>query len=195
MEGSEHLNLPPAATPSSPLDTDQAPPYWSIQHEFYAPRSFANSTAAVRSQSQPVVSAAPNNRRATQVTENPLSDDAETTSIASSTMPPPYTHGRRYGVHQSEEEYLAALRAWADERQWVQLGDGGLHGFYGDECLEDRSRRMKAERKADKEAKAREKAQKRELARRQTEDGESRGSKRKASMTQWLAKRRQSNAV
>ena len=190
MDASGPLSLPPAATPSSPLDNDQAPPYWSSNQGFYAPLTHAQSApvnAHIRNGS------IHSNRG--RHNHNVSNDEAaETTSIASSTLPPPYQpQTRRYGVHKSEDEYLAALRAWAEEKQWVEVnGSGALNGFYGDECLEDRSRRMKAERQGEKEAKARAKAM-----RRATVDAGSsatglkgRAQRRKSSVAGWWERRK-----
>ncbi|KAL8728533.1 MAG: hypothetical protein Q9166_005355 [cf. Caloplaca sp. 2 TL-2023] len=44
----------------------------------------------------------------------------------------------RYGIYGSEEEYLVALRAWAEEKSYVRLGEKtALTGFYGKKTMED----------------------------------------------------------
>ncbi|KAL8721135.1 MAG: hypothetical protein Q9225_002118 [Loekoesia sp. 1 TL-2023] len=48
----------------------------------------------------------------------------------------------RYGIYGSEEEYLAALRAWVEEKSYVRLDDKtALTGFYGKETMQDYANR------------------------------------------------------
>lgn len=179
MAAPQPLDLPPAATPYSILDNSPAPPYFSSQHGYYAPQTQHATEHASPERSRTVQINAPQNK------PHPApADRAETASIAS-TILPPYSSSARH-AHKSEAEYLAALRSWAEERQWVELdGQGGLQGFYGDECLEDRSKRMKAERQASKDAKAREKARKASLV--EAREG---GERRKGSISNWLGRQR-----
>ena len=44
------------------------------------------------------------------------------------------TSARRFT--KSEEEYLTALRAWVEEKQYVSLGDTTLEGFYGKKTMD-----------------------------------------------------------
>ncbi|KAL8825861.1 MAG: hypothetical protein Q9170_007631 [Blastenia crenularia] len=49
-----------------------------------------------------------------------------------------YRAGNRYGNYATEEEYLAALREWAEEKSYVVLGGKtALTGFYGRETMRD----------------------------------------------------------
>ena len=156
LERPEVLNLPPAATPSSPLDQDRhVPPVFDSNVGFFAPNQSFHQNQSQASIQQPLI---PSSR-------NPFGNRADAASIApsvaTSNAPPNYASATRYG-HRSEEQYLAALRAWADEQQYVQLDkNGGLYGFYGHEELQERAQRMTQERRAEKEMKARMKAQRR----------------------------------
>ena len=160
LDRPEVLSLPPAATPSSPLDNDHHDrsvlPVFDSNIGFYAPTQHPNQNESQTSFQQPLIQA-----------RNPFGGGGDTASIAPSiatSIPPPnnYTRATRYHGHSSEEEYLAALRAWAEEKQYVQLDkNGGLHGFYGHEELQERAQRMTKERRAAKEMKARMKVERR----------------------------------
>ena len=185
-EAQEVLTLPPAATPSSPLD-HQVPPVFDTHIEFYAPNQHHNQ-AQNQSQislQQPLIQSS-----------NPFGDKADSASIAPSVANsnlPDYTNATRYG-NRSEEEYLAALRAWAEEKQYVQLDKmGGLPGFYGNEDLKERAERMKKERKAEKEMKARMKAERRGTVAAPEGGAQGAGGRRRGSVAHFF--RRQSNAV
>lgn len=185
MANPDPLASPPAATPSSPLDNEEVPSYWSSQHHF-------SSSPVKNPQSHGQPRTHSNSVPQSNTRPYPVDERAETASIASSVLPS-YSTATRYGIYDNEQAYLAALRAWAEEKQWVRVADGEteIHGVYGDECLEHRSRRMTAERKADKEAKAREKARKASLAGQQRRES----AQQRSSISQWLSRRRQSGAI
>lgn len=56
------------------------------------------------------------------------------TSAATPPLTKAATSARRFT--KSEEEYLAALRAWVEEKQYVSLGDTTLEGFYGKKTMD-----------------------------------------------------------
>lgn len=187
-ETPEVLNLPPAATPSSPLDDHRdrrVHPVIDSNFGFYAPSQHRNHDQSQASLQQPLIQS-----------RNPFGDNAESASIAPSVAtsnPPNYASAVRYG-HRSEEEYLAALRAWAEEKQYVQLDkNGGLIGFYGQEELQERAQRMTKERRAEKEMKLRMKAERRGTMAAPENGGQTAGGRRRGSLANFF--RRQSNAV
>lgn len=142
------------------------PPSFDSHTEFYSPSEHIRS----RIQGQATRPA------------NPFSENAETASLAPSTVAPslpPYA-SVQYGIHRNEEEYLKAMRAWAEEKQYIQYNENGcLPGFFGKESLDDRSTRMKAERRAEKEAKAKEKARRGMMT---SPDGQNVGGRRRSSV-------------
>ena len=181
------LSLPPAATPSSPLDDRRPPPSFDSHFGFYAA-----GQAQPQNQNQPLLQTQSRNPT------NPFGDRAETASIASSTaipsVLPPY-HSAKYGIHKNEEDYLAALRAWAEEKQYVEVAsNGGLPGFYGNEELKDRAERAKATRKAEKEVKARKREARRGPVAGVIPEEQAPGGRRQ-SISQFFGRRRQSNVV
>lgn len=52
---------------------------------------------------------------------------------------PPYTlRKEQYKGYKSEEDYLAALKAWAEDKALMQPGEkNGLEGFYGRETMQE----------------------------------------------------------
>ena len=75
--------------------------------------------------------------------------DADTQSLL-----PPYSEANRFGRHKSEADYLAALRAWAESKQYIDTDPavgGGLVGFYGDRTLEERRARLEEDRRLRRE--------------------------------------------
>jgi hypothetical protein len=56
------------------------------------------------------------------------------TSAATPPLTKAATSARRFT--KSEEEYLVALRAWVEEKQYVSLGDTTLEGFYGKKTMD-----------------------------------------------------------
>ena len=120
MESNDRLPLlsPPALDPTERPSFDSHPP------EYYAPQN-QNQTQAPRNfrfQSPP-----------TDIPPQNLNDaDAE------SLLPPYSPPAGSYRGHNSEAEYLAALRAWVEEKAFVQLHDNcALPGFYGKETMEE----------------------------------------------------------
>lgn len=53
-------------------------------------------------------------------------------------------HRQPYRGFASEEEYLAALRAWADSKRFVEPTDTTLHGFYGETTMDELASRPPA---------------------------------------------------
>lgn len=156
----ESLTLPPAATPSSPLDDrhdDRIPSVFvSSNAGFYTPQQHqSHSQSTIQ---QPLIPS----RTPFSETASITPSIATTASSYPPTLPPTSTPAPKTSSHHpnhpSEESYLAALRAWADEQQYVQLGGGTLEGFYGHEELQERAQRMTEERRLYKEGKARVKA-------------------------------------
>ena len=187
----EVFSLPPSATPSSPLDDHHdrhIPPVFDSNVGFYAPTQGRNHNQSQASFQQPLI----------QSHHDPFGDSVDSASIAPSvatSTPPNPASATRYGRHRNEEEYLAALRAWAEEQQYVQLDkNGGLHGFYGHEELQERAQRMTKERRAEKEVKARMKAERRGTVAAPEAGGKAAaGGRRRGSVANFF--RRQSNAV
>ncbi|KAM0804381.1 hypothetical protein BDR22DRAFT_885641 [Usnea florida] len=71
-------------------------------------------------------------------TSPPPSTDTDTASVL-----PAYTPAKYRGHHATEEEYLAALRAWAEEKMYTQPADKStLVGFYGQETMKERIARQ-----------------------------------------------------
>lgn len=61
----------------------------------------------------------------------------ETSSIMTATTTDTTTASRPYRGFPSEEAYLDALRAWAEERMFLQSGDHSLIGYYGNKTMEE----------------------------------------------------------
>lgn len=85
---------------------------------------------------------------------SPSQSTADFSDTASTIIPP----ATSYRGFPSEADYLAALRAWAEERQYIQL-DTALVGWYGTKTKEDYLSKpglgLRAKSKARKEEKRR----------------------------------------
>ena len=194
MAALEQFNLPPPVIPASPLDNAhdrRALPPLDSRIESYASTSLQNQS---RDQSQTQL------HQPLIQSQSPFGDNAETASVAHSiatTRPPSIANtASRQPAHRNEEEYLAALRAWAEEKQYVQLDrNGGLPGFYGSEELKERAERMKKERKEEKDMKLRRKMARRGTMASPEDEGHnaSDGVRRRGGVAHFF--RRQSNAV
>ena len=134
------LLLPPPAT-------DDPPPFDS-HAEFYTPA--AHQRARLQSAPSPVPphSSAPrgsptNPFRPPQSTLNHQTLPRHSTDTDdNASLLPAYTPAR-YRGHATEEEYLAALRAWAEEKLYTQPADKStLVGFYGAETMKERIARQ-----------------------------------------------------
>ncbi|KAK3170153.1 hypothetical protein OEA41_009539 [Lepraria neglecta] len=188
MESNDRLPLlsPPA------LDPTERPPFGSHPPEYYAPQT-QNQTQAprnVRFQSPP-----------TDIPPRNLNDaDAE------SLLPPYSPPAGSYRGHNSEAQYLAALRAWAEEKAFVQPHDKcALLGFYGKETMEEciaknpelRLGRKKG-RKGSKGGKGGEASRGEEAGAgegvvedlQRDEGASAEGRRRKSSIGQWLSRKR-----
>ena len=67
---------------------------------------------------------------------------------------PPYSEANKYGCYKSEAEYLSALRAWAESKQYIDTNPtvgGGLIGFYGHRTMEEERARIREEKRVKKE--------------------------------------------
>ncbi|KAL9594119.1 MAG: hypothetical protein Q9219_007209 [cf. Caloplaca sp. 3 TL-2023] len=112
------------------------------------------------------------------------------------TVPPCYSVAR-YGIYASEEEYLAALRAWVEEKSDVRLDDRtALTGFYGKETMQDYANRpgLRSDRKKKREEKL-EAHLERDQSSTMTSDGqiimnEGGIQRRKSSIGQWFTRHR-----
>ncbi|KAL8793312.1 MAG: hypothetical protein Q9195_004089 [Heterodermia aff. obscurata] len=147
----------PAADPSPNLPNSDPP-------EYYAPP--ASNARRVRFSTPPP--------------SPPPASDPENTSVL-----PSYS-AAKYGNYTSEADYLAALRAWAEEKAFIEPGDTGLVGFYGKTTMEGYIQRpgggMRSRRK--------------EKVDRKKEEGKGAGDveskeRRRSSISQWLARKRQ----
>ena len=50
---------------------------------------------------------------------------------------PSYAIAAKYGKYGSEDKYLAALKAWAEQQTYIEPGDTALEGFYGKMTIQD----------------------------------------------------------
>ena len=106
-----------------------------------------------------------------------------------SSLLPSYS-AAKYGNYASEADYLAALRAWAEEKAFVEQGDHGLVGFYGKTTMEGYIQRpgggVRSKRK-----------EKRETGKEGEGDEiiEGKERRRKSSVSQWLARKRHGSNV
>lgn len=136
----------------------------------------------------------------TQSQRNATTDNVDTQSI----LPPYSPPTGSYRGHASEAEYLAALRAWAEEKMYDQPKDKcALPGFYGKETMRDciaknpelglrlgrkkrKENKMEVEGEVEREGEG-ERVQKRETNG-VTEEG--RTGRRKSSLGDWLSRKR-----
>ena len=167
------LSPPALDLPSS----DSHPP------EYYAPHPHLPS----HSLSQPIT---------TQPYQTATTDNVDTQSI----LPPYSPPTGSYRGHASEAEYLAALRAWAEEKMYVQPQDKcALPGFYGKETMRECIAKnpelgLRLGRKKRKESKVEGEGEgEGEGVQRRETDGvveEGRTGRRKSSLGGWLSRKR-----
>lgn len=134
--------------PLLPPPANDDPPSFDSHPEFFAPAARQRT----RLQSAPVLptvdsSSSPTRGSPTNPFRPPQnnldqqsrrSHDNSTDTTDNASLLPAYTPAR-YRGHASEEEYLAALRAWADEKLYTQPADKStLVGFYGAETMKER---------------------------------------------------------
>ena len=134
----------------------------------------------------------------TQSQQNAARDNVDAQSI----LPPYSPPTGSYRGHASEAEYLAALRAWAEEKMYDQPKDKcALPGFYGKETMRDCIAKnpelgLRLGRKKTKESKmegeAEGEAEAARMQRSETDgiEGESRTGRRKGSFGGWLSRKR-----
>lgn len=149
----------PAAEPS--IDSPNTNP-----PEYYAP---------------PASTPPPNTRRVRFNTPPPASDPDNTSLL------PSYS-AAKYGNYTSEADYLTALRAWAEEKAFVEPGETGLVGFYGKTTMEGYIQRPGGGVRS----KRREKIDTKEEKGAENTEGKER---RKSSVSQWLARKRHGSNV
>ena len=161
--------LPPQAATNdhSPAIEPSTNPPNSDPPEYYAP---------------PASTSTPNARRVRFSTPPPASEPDN------SSLLPSYS-AAKYGNYASEADYLAALRAWAEEKAFVEQGDHGLVGFYGKTTMEGYIQRpgggVRSKRK-----------EKGETRKGGKEDEIIEGKeRRKSSVSQWLARKRHGSNV
>ena len=95
------------------------------------PTSIPSTTPATDQSLQPPSYSHPQNPIPPPTTRRVrFSTDTDNTSLL-----PSYS-AAKYGAFSSEAEYLSALRAWAEEKTYLDAGDKGLVGFYGRETME-----------------------------------------------------------
>lgn len=132
--------------PLLPPPANDDPPSFDSHPEFYAP----TARPLTRLQSAPVLptndsspKGSPTNPfRPPQSTLNQQSLPRHSTDTDSASLLPAYTPAK-YRGHATEEEYLAALRAWAEEKLYTQPADKStLVGFYGAETMKERIARQ-----------------------------------------------------
>jgi len=176
LDNDEIPLLPP---PAQAFDEEEhGPP--SFESEF--PRGYYQPRPQIfsQSQTQPVL---PTSTQATNANA-----PADTGSIL-----PPYS-ASKYGRHKNEDEYLAALRAWAEEKTFATVDPrGGLTGFYGAETMDERKAKLNEERRLRKMRKMSESAARGSSGAGDAQGGEQK-QRRKSSIGNWL-KRRASTAV
>ena len=164
--------LPPSASSAAIKQSPAAEPCTNPPNsdppEYYAP---------------PASTAPPGARRvrfSTPPPSPPPASDPDNTSLL-----PSYS-AAKYGNYTSEADYLAALRAWAEEKAFVEPGDNGLIGFYGKTTMEGYIQRpgggVRSKRKEKAETKKEEGKGARHL------EGKER---RRSGVSQWLARKRQ----
>lgn len=122
---------------------------------------------------------------------------ARTTDSETESILPPYSVAR-YGIYGSEEEYLAALRAWVEQKSYVRLDEKtALTGFYGKETMQDYANRSgpRSSRKkmANNHKKSPEVGQSSALSSTRSNGqtiNPAKAQRRKSSISQWLSHRR-----
>ena len=135
--------------PLLPPPANDDPPSFDSHPEFYAP----GARQRARLQSAPVLptvdsssSSSPrgsptNPFRPPQNTLNQQSLRRDSADTDNASLLPAYTPAK-YRGHATQEEYLAALRAWAEEKLYTQPADKStLVGFYGSETMKERTAR------------------------------------------------------
>ena len=135
----------PDTLPLLPPPANDLPPPFSSHPDFSTPAlhhpTRLHSAPAVLppTSSSPTPPLRPPPRTLTQQTLLYSTTDTEDEDNASLLLPPAYTPAARYHGYASEEEYLAALRAWAEEKLYMRPGDkSALVGFYGGETMGER---------------------------------------------------------
>ncbi|CAF9937301.1 MAG: hypothetical protein ALECFALPRED_007165 [Alectoria fallacina] len=132
--------------PPSAIDD---PPSFDSHSEFNSPAA-ARPRPRTRLQSAPLLptkdsspTGSPTDPfRSPQSSLNQQSLPRNSTDTDDASLLPAYTPAK-YRGHATEEEYLAALRAWAEEKLYTQPADKStLVGFYGAETMKERIARQ-----------------------------------------------------
>ena len=191
--------------PLLPPPANDDPPSFDSHPEFYAPAA-RQRTRLQSAPNLPTTDSSPrgsptNPFRPPQNNLNQRSQDTDGASLL-----PAYTPAK-YRGHATEEEYLAALRAWAEEKLYTQPADKStLVGFYGAETMKERIARqppplkMRIGRKR-KESRADESAERERQGAQEDEtvdgeiarergNGEGEGRRRRSSLGNWLSRKR-----
>jgi len=112
---------------------------------------------------------------------------------------PPYATAARYGRYKTEAEYLAALKAWVEEKACERVGgdQNGLIGFYGSKTMDHYATRPGGVRSGmssrKKSSSISEQGPGSELQATKSADSTAtgeQGRRRKSSISQWLSRRR-----
>ncbi|KAF6226209.1 hypothetical protein HO133_009075 [Letharia lupina] len=185
--------------PLLPPPANDDPPSFDSHPEFYAPAARQRT----RLQSAPNLPPTDSSPRGSPTNpfrppQNNLNQQSQDTDA--------YTPAK-YRGHATEEEYLAALRAWAEEKLYTQPADKStLVGFYGAETMKERIARQppplkmrigrkRKESRADESAvRERQGAQEDEMVdgeiARERGNGEGEGRRRRSSLGNWLSRKR-----
>ena len=172
------------SSPNPEADHDTAPllspPASSATNDH--PPAAEPSTNPPEYSAPPASTPTPNARRVRFNTPPPASDPDNASLL------PSYS-AAKYGNYTSEADYLAALRAWADEKAFIEPGDTGLVGFYGKTTMEEYIQRpgggVRSKRKEKNET--RKEGKEAEII-----EGKER---RRSSVSQWLARKRHGSNV
>lgn len=135
--------------PLLPPPANDDPPTFDSHPDFYAP---AAARTLTRLQSAPVLPTGDSSPRGSPtnpfrppqntLNQQSLPRNSTDTDTDSASLLPAYTPAK-YRGHATEEEYLAALRAWAEEKLYTQPADKStLVGFYGAETMKERIARQ-----------------------------------------------------
>lgn len=127
--------------PLLPPPANDDPPSFDSHPEFYAPGARQRTRlqpAPVLPTRDPPRGSPTNPFRPPQNNLNQQSVSRNSTDTDNASLLPAYTPAKYHG-HATEEEYLAALRAWAEEKMYTQPADKStLVGFYGAETMKER---------------------------------------------------------
>lgn len=116
----------------------QASPPPPPAHDFYSPLSGPDGDIRTAADGESIYAPSESNYAFSSYAPSSYAPSVMSASASSSS--------KKFGrgcLFKTEEEYMAALREWAEEKKFVKIGDGDtqLKGFYGERTMSEYAKR------------------------------------------------------